>query len=281
MKRYLILAAALTPFVMPQIVHAQAPQPPAILEWKSTVKGWDNSYYWYDNDGKRYAFASTAAYQSWFPGQPTGVSQVGVPDLAPITLGGAVFHKPGVRLIKFASSPDVYAVAHFGVLRKLANEQVALELYGDDWKTFIDEVSVADFPLYRMGSTITDAGEFDVMGESLQGNPSTNVVNAANRPPETFKGTMTLQSDKTQAWVGDALTLNAQIQTSDATWNNTTIRIYDHQDQVLGTCRGTSACRITVTVGGPIGPQSFTARAFNQYEQSFTSQPVTLYVQNK
>lgn len=274
MKHLLLSAAALVaPLAMtavPMAAHAATPTPPAILEWKSTVKGWNDSTYWYDTDGKRYAFTQRASFTSWFPGNPTGVVNATIPELAPIPLGGAVFNKPGERLIKFASSPAVYAVSRYGVLRHLATEQVALELYGEHWMHQIDELPVTDYPLYSIGSMITDAAEYDRTAYMTMSNPSSNVVNAANHPPETFTGTMTFSTNASDVYVGKTFTLTAHVNRADTAWKNIVIRIYDNQNQLISLCRGSADCQITVTAGGPVGAQYFTARVFNEYEQSFS-----------
>lgn len=285
MKRLSRIAVTLVaPFMLavgtalPTVTRAATP--PAILEWQSSVPGWDNSYYWYDTDQHRYAFSSTASFQSWFPGNPTGVLTAGIPELSQIVLNGAVYHRPGTRLLKFSSSPDVYAVARYGILRKLATEQVALELYGTTWKSTIDELPVTDYSLYRFGSTITDAAEYDPAAYDMMTNPSSNVVNAANRPPESFNATIALSTDRTLQLVGDTMKLTATVSNTRDAWNTVTIRFYDHQDQVIQTCRGTLACSVDVTVGGPIGDQDFTARAFNTYEESVVSEPILVTVRN-
>jgi hypothetical protein len=279
MKQLFLAAALATPLfaAMPAAVHAATP--PAILKWDSSVKGWEDSYYWYDPDQKRYAFTSEQSFESWFPGSPTGVVNATIPELAPIALGGAVYHRPATRLLKFESSPDVYAVARYGMLRKIATEQVAFELYGADWKTYIDEVPVTDFPQYRLGATITDAGEYDRTAYNNLTNPSGNVVNATNRAPEAFDAKIALSTNRGDVRVGDRVTLTASASTRDA-WNTVTIRFYDWQNQVVGTCKNTVACSVTVTAGGPVGSQPFTARAFNAYEQAVESKPVVVSVSN-
>jgi hypothetical protein len=285
MKQLLLSAAALVAplaiSAIPMAAHAATPTPPAILEWKSTVKGWNDSTYWYDTDGKRYAFTQRASFTSWFPGNPTGVVNATIPELAPIPLGGAVFHKPGERLIKFASSPNVYAVSRYGVLRHLATEQVAFELYGENWKTQVDELPVTDYSLYVIGSMITDSAEYDRTAYLNATNPSSNAVNATNRPPETFTGKMTLTTNASDVYVGKTFTLTAHVNRADTNVRNLIIRMYDTQGQVIGTCSGSADCQIVVTAGGPTGPQYFTARAFNEYEQSFSSDPVNLNIANQ
>lgn len=280
LKRLMVPAAIFAAGLIPATAYAALPAPPAILEWQSSVKGWNDSYYWYEVDGKRYAFTSEAAFKSWFPGSPTGLSTASIPELAPIQLGGAVFHRPGERMLKFASSPRVYVVSRFGILRWVASEQVALELYGTHWNMFIDELPVTDYPIYRFGSAVTDAAEFDRAAYTNVTNPSSNAVNAQNRPPEALEAKLSLEVSRTDVTVGSSLKLTATVSETKAAWNTITIRFYDWQQQVIGTCRGTLSCSIPVTVGGPLGTQAFTARAFNTYEQAVESKPVVVTVSN-
>lgn len=284
MKRLLTslfaLAAPVVAVAIPVTAHAALPTPPAILEWQSSVKGWNDSYYWYEVDGKRYAFTSEAAFKSWFPGSPTGVSKASIPELAPIPLNGAVFHRPGERLIKFASSPSVYAVSRYGVLRWIATEQVALELYGETWTSFVDELPVTDYSLYRFGASILDAAEFDRFAFYNVTNPSSNAVNGQNRPPENFIANVTLSVERERVTVGSPIKLTAAVSNANVAWNAVTIRFYDHQNQLVGTCRNTLACSVIVTAGGPVGTQTFTARAFNIYDQAVMAKPVTVNVSN-
>jgi hypothetical protein len=283
MKRLFLALIAFAPFgvfALPAVAHAALPTPPAILEWDSTVRGWDDSTYWYDTDGNRYAFTSRASYQSWFPGSPTGVSKAGIPDLATAKLAGAVFNRPGVRLVKFQSSPDVYAVSRYGVLRKIATEQVAMELYGEAWTSFIDELSVTDYPLYTFGATITDAAEYDVHAHDNLTNPSTNVVNADNHAPEKFDATISLAADRAYATVGSTFKLTSYLSKTEGSWHNFTLRFYDQMGAMVGECKTTLSCTVTVNVGGPVGTQTFIARGFNQWEQAVESTPVTVIVSN-
>lgn len=280
MKPYFLVVALAAPLMAlaPAAVHAATP--PSILKWESSVKGWEDSYYWYDPDQKRYAFTSEQSFGSWFPGTPTGVVEASISELAPITLGGAVYHRPGTRLLKFESSPDVYAVARYGMLRRLATEQVALELYGEDWATRIDELPVTDYVLYHFGAEITDAAEYDRTAYNNLTNPSGNVVNASNRAPEKFDATIKLSANRSDAYVGEKITLTAAVSTRDA-WNTVMIRFYDWQNQVIGTCKNTVACTYTADVNGPTGNQVFTARAFNAYEQAVNSTPILVNVSNR
>ena len=283
MKRFLAPVALMFAFAL---IAAPAPSraasAPSILQWTSTVPGWSDAFYWYDTDGARYAFSPSSSFESWFPGEPTGVERATIEELAPIPLKGAVPHRPGVRLIQFESSPNVYAVDRLGVLRWVTSEQVAREMYDENWASRIDVLSVADYPLYRIGSPITDAAEFDPHAWDDLTSPATNVVNAQNHPPETFNGTVAFSANISGDFtVGERVTFNADVSGFNTSRTAITVRIYDANDQIIGTCAATPLCRIEHTIGGPVGDQRFIARAFNEYGQAITSEHIIRFVKNQ
>jgi hypothetical protein len=284
MKRLLLAAIAVLTFATVTVpAPSEAATAPSILKWSSAIPGWNDAYYWYDTDGARYAFTPSASFQSWFPGEPTGVATATIEELAPIALKGAVPHRPGVRLIQFESSPNVYVVDRFGMLRWVTTEQVALELYDENWKSLVDTLSVADYPLYRFGSPITDAAEFDPHAWDALTSPATNVVNALKHPPETMRGGVNFQTSAeagADMLVGEPVTFVAEIEGQETTREHLTIRLYDTQDQVIATCAMAALCRATITVGGPVGEQRFVARVFNEYGQAIVSELIVRSVKN-
>lgn len=282
MKRLLLpamLAAMCALIAVP--TPSQAATAPAILEWTSAIPGWNNAYYWYDTDGNRYAFTAVSSYESWFPGEPTGVKNATIEELAPIPLKGAVPHRPGVRLIQFESSPQVYAVDRFGVLRWLTSEQVAFEIYDEQWTDRVDLLPVTDYPLYRFGSPITDPNEFDPHAWDHLTSPATNVVNATQHPPDALTGAVTLSANTAGPFtVGESIQLTATVASISARHEQLTLRVYNAQEQIIGSCVGVTTCRVDTIVGGPVGDQHFTARAFNEYGQAIASEPLVRFVQN-
>jgi len=95
--------------------------------------------YYYGNDGKRYIFFNSKVYNSWYSDFSEVVS-ASSSQLSELPLGGLVTYRPGERMVKIQSDPKVYAVAKGGVLRWVKTEEIAEELYGQDWNQQIDDV---------------------------------------------------------------------------------------------------------------------------------------------
>lgn len=280
LKRLTLMLAAIMPIAaLAAPISAQAATPPALLKWTAPVPGMNSYTYWYDPNGGRYVFLSDAAIMSWYPDAASRVQETPVVELAKIPLKGTMSHKPASRLIRFSSSPRIYAVTRYGLLRWLTTENIVAALYGENWKASVDEISVADYPVYRFASPVTDEAEYaksDLLFEIT--NPSQNIPSA--RPPESFKGSVALKSDKSSALVGQTLTLTANVSNPQTAWQNLTLRFYDGANQVIKTCKGAVACQHTLNVTGPLGNQTYVARAFNEFEQAVESVPANVFVSN-
>jgi hypothetical protein len=109
--------------------------------------------YYCGRDGKRHAFPNGRVYASWFP-DFVGVVSVTDAQLAGMTLGQPVLYRPGVRLVKLATDPKVYAVGQGGTLRWVTTEAAASALYGTDWNKMIDDVPDTFFADYMIGEPI-------------------------------------------------------------------------------------------------------------------------------
>lgn len=109
--------------------------------------------YYCGMDGKRYVFPNEKTYFSWYSGFGE-VTTISTQTMSSIMIGGNVTYRPGMRMVKITSDPKVYAVAKGGILRPIASEAVAQELYGSDWNTKIDDISDAFFVNYTVGAAI-------------------------------------------------------------------------------------------------------------------------------
>lgn len=116
----------------------------------------DSAVYYYGADGKRYVFPNSQAYFTWYA-DFNGVKVVSAAEMASISLGGNVVYRPGTRLVKITSDPNVYAVEPGGVLRWIQTEEVALALYGADWNRRIDDIPDAFFFNYTIGDPLAAA----------------------------------------------------------------------------------------------------------------------------
>lgn len=123
------------------------------------------SVYYQGVDGKRHAFPSAKVYFSWYT-DFSGIQTVDGISLAAIPLGSNVTYRPGVKLVKFETVNNVYAVARGGVLRWVTSESVARELYGTDWGTKIDDISDSLFGNYSFGADIAGANDYSPAAET-------------------------------------------------------------------------------------------------------------------
>jgi hypothetical protein len=121
--------------------------------------------YYYGSDGKRRPFPNEKAYFTWYT-DFSEVQEVSGGTMANLPLAKPVTYRPGVRMVKFQTLNNVYAVARDGTLRWVASEALARSLYGENWNQKIDDVSDAFYTNYTFGSDITSASDYSPAGES-------------------------------------------------------------------------------------------------------------------
>jgi hypothetical protein len=131
------------------------------------IKGSQSTVYYYSDDGKRYVFPNVNTYRTWYT-DFGAIKRLSDEELAGIPLGGNVTYKPGSRMIKAKSSPKVYAVDKGGVLRWVKSERVAEELYGENWKLFIDDLADAFFTNYQIGDPVEGRDVFDPTDKQVE-----------------------------------------------------------------------------------------------------------------
>jgi len=115
-------------------------------------------------DGVRHAFTNDKVFFSWFSDFST-VKEISASELSAMPLGKNVTYKPGVKMVKFQTSPQVYAVSKGGVLRAISSEVVAGALYGTAWNKHIDDISDVFYKNYTFGTSVTSASDFSVQTE--------------------------------------------------------------------------------------------------------------------
>ena len=118
-------------------------------------------YYYSSTDSKRHAFPNEKVYFTWYE-DFDDVITVSDEVMAGITLGTNVTYHPGTKMVKFQTLNTVYAVARGGVLRAIASETVAQDLYGSTWNKQIDDISDAFYGNYSFGEDIESASDYDV-----------------------------------------------------------------------------------------------------------------------
>ncbi|HTK60096.1 MAG TPA: Ig-like domain-containing protein [Candidatus Baltobacteraceae bacterium] len=116
-------------------------------------------------DGKRHAFPNSKVYFTWYQ-DFSGVAEIPADEMSALPLGKQVTYRPGVKMVKFQTLNNVYAVARGGVLRWVKTEAVASALYGADWNKKIDDISDAFFLDYKFGADVNAASDYSPSGET-------------------------------------------------------------------------------------------------------------------
>lgn len=115
--------------------------------------------YYYGSDGKRHAFSNERVYYTWYADFST-VQEISDVAMANIPLGRNVNYRPGIRLVKFPSVPNVYGVGRYGALHWVTTEALAAAMFGPNWNQQVDDISESFFSDYQFGSDVTDLGQF-------------------------------------------------------------------------------------------------------------------------
>ncbi len=157
--RAAVLTLAVLAFFLPRTVSAAAIAPGDLIKLpddgnpETTA---DAAVYYYGADSKRYVFPNSQTYFTWYA-DFSKVKIISSTEMAAIPLGGNVTYRPGTRLVKITSDPNVYAVEPGGTLRWIQSEAVAKSLYGDNWNKRIDDIPDAFFFNYRIGDPLAAA----------------------------------------------------------------------------------------------------------------------------
>ncbi|MFA5854116.1 MAG: S8 family peptidase [Patescibacteria group bacterium] len=123
-----------------------------------------SAVYYKAQDGKRYVFPNAKTYATWFQ-DFAKVKTITVAQLASLPIGGTVTYRPGTRLLKLQTRSEVYAVSKNGVLRHLASEEVAKEVFGSQWRSLVDDLPEAFFAGYRVGAVVVKAEDYTALTE--------------------------------------------------------------------------------------------------------------------
>ncbi len=117
--------------------------------------------YYYADDGYRHAFPNEKVFFTWFDDFDDVIEVTGE-FLSSLPLGKNVTYHPGTKMVKFLSVPTVYAVAAQGELRAISSEDIAIDLYGEDWNQQIDDISDVFITNYSFGDDIESTSDYDV-----------------------------------------------------------------------------------------------------------------------
>lgn len=119
--------------------------------------------YYIGADGKRHAFPNSKIFFTWYANF-NEVETITPAAMSAYPLGKNVKYRPGVRMVKFTTLNNVYAVSKTG-LRWVTSESIATALYGADWNTKIDDIPDTFYGDYAFGLDITDVTQYNVQTE--------------------------------------------------------------------------------------------------------------------
>jgi len=149
-----ITAAAETIGVDKGLLTADLPPGTETCQPNSRIKTARSSALYYCGiDGKRYVFPNQKTHDTWYSSF-AGVVEISEELMAQIPIGGNVTYRPGVRMVKIQTAPEVFAVDANGTLRWVQDEATAERLYGENWNQEIDDIPDAFFVNYTVGEPI-------------------------------------------------------------------------------------------------------------------------------
>lgn len=195
------VAATTTEAEVEPIVEEPVDESPSASHAAGTLLKTDESsaVYILGSDGSRHAFPTEREFVSWGLSFDD-VETVSASALAAYDLGNNVTIRPGTYLVKLQTNPKVFSVEPGGVLRWVATEAVALQLYGGDWSTRVVDVSDAFWGNYTVGTDIDTAVHPD--GTVIRRNGTWYYVADASRAALTEDDIATLRLNEDFALEG-------------------------------------------------------------------------------
>lgn len=136
-----------------------------------------SAIWYYGCDGKKYLFSFLGSFESWFgkgAGRCCMVRTVTDEVFQSIPrggmAGGKVCYRPGNRILQVTLTDGtlwdiLIAVSRGCVLRELASEAVAEDIFGPDWKNLIEVIPWAHYYNYYAGPLIKSKTDYDPMKE--------------------------------------------------------------------------------------------------------------------
>jgi hypothetical protein len=115
-----------------------------------------DTVYWVDENMVRHPFWDAQTYFTYEDSFDV-IIDVSDATLPTLTLGSPMLPKVGVVLVKIQSDNRVYALAEDDgetALRWVADENIAIDVYGDDWADYVIDVDVTLFTKFTTGSDI-------------------------------------------------------------------------------------------------------------------------------
>jgi len=98
-----------------------------------------DAVYYYAPSGHRFAYPQDKYFFTWH-NDFSEVNQITNEELASIPLSDVILIRPGTKLVKIQSIPTVYAVSRVGELYAIASEEVAVEMFGENWSNNVIDI---------------------------------------------------------------------------------------------------------------------------------------------
>jgi hypothetical protein len=121
--------------------------------------------YYVDEDMSRRPFFDAQTYFT-YEDDFDAVTEVSSNTLAKFSIGAPMMPKPGVVLVKIQSVAKVYMVEEAAdgsyELRWITSEEVAEDMFGSQWSSYVLDVDATLFTRYEMGDDVTDADDESV-----------------------------------------------------------------------------------------------------------------------
>lgn len=278
MRKFLtILFAAAFIAILGIPSHAQA------ARVNMLVKGSGSTIYWAANNGKKYTFPNIATYYTWFSYNDfKSVKKLTNKELNSIPTAGNVTYRGGAKLVKFPDVATVYAVSRYGILRPVANEQVASQLYGYDWATKVDTLPWNLRADYVIHSMIYSASDYSTSYEyNTVKTPTDNLSPTSGTPtyPNYQSGTLTgtLQvSVGTRLYAPERVPVTVTLTGANRDANQLTIQIKNStRNEVIQTCYAVYSCTASWNVD-TVATQEIVALVTDAFGQSLASNRVSV-----
>lgn len=119
-----------------------------------------SSVYYIDSEGDRRVFIDSNSYFTWSNSFDDIIS-VTDEELSEFDLSGVMLPKAGVVLAKIQSDSRVYMLDDgedvvVPVLREISTEEIASEMFGDDWADYVLDIEPTFFNKFELGDDIDE-----------------------------------------------------------------------------------------------------------------------------
>ncbi|MBT3230886.1 hypothetical protein HN358_03880 [Candidatus Uhrbacteria bacterium] len=121
-----------------------------------------STVYYVTEDFERRAFISSAVFFTYADSYDE-IMDVTDATLTELELGSNMLPNPGVVLVKVQSDAKTYAVDSNYDLRWITSEEIAIELYGDDWADYIIDVEATFFASFGAGDDVDSSDDITLV----------------------------------------------------------------------------------------------------------------------